>query len=128
MENVVLTQGGYCQQQYIAEQKKQNRNYFLTKALPAGAIIFGADVFLRGSNEKNKADTFIKTVKNYAKEYTISNKKDFSSFFGEFLKMDKFGKWINKVGNKPMFAFLMGAEILINAICVKSIHDWFKNK
>ncbi len=104
-------------------KKTSLKNY-----LPFGVGISAASIASRALLKENRADTFVNTAKNCAKKYTASNKKDIVTFIGDFLKMPDIAKWIDKIGNKKMFAMLFTAGAVTNAWFLAWISNLFFNK
>ena len=118
---VVVKSVNCCQ---INDSSTRRKKYYYQKALPLGFAILGADIAVRGFKKTNRCDSFIKSAKNCIKDYTKEYRGDFSSFFKDFLKLEKAGNWIEKIGNKKMLAFLLVSETLLNASVISCIHKW----
>lgn len=115
-----------CRNQNINQQN--NSDFFYKRALPFGVLISAGTVALRAYPKENRCDTFVKTAKNAAKIYTKENKATISSFFKDFLKLEKAGNWISKVGNKKMFAFLFISGALAEGFFISALHNFFSKK
>ena len=100
---------------------KDIRNY-----IPIGLAVCGTTVGYRAIYRKNRGDTFIKTAKNCAREYTIENKKHISTFLTEFLNNKKLTEKLNKLSNKKMFALLVTAKTLLSATGVAICRNLFR--
>lgn len=112
---------------YIDRNAKVSNSHFYS-FIPAGIAISAAAVGTRAIKKTNRSDTFIKTTKNCAHKYTLENKKELTSFLGDFLNFKSFAQKVDKVGNKKMFALIFGTGIITNTIGAKFIHDVFFNK
>ncbi len=115
-----------CRNQNINQQN--NSDFFYKRALPFGVLISAGSVALRAYPKENRCDTFVKTAKNAAKIYTRENKATISSFFKDFLKFEKAGNWINKIGNKKMFALLFISGAIAEAVFINALHSLFNPK
>lgn len=109
---------------YIDRNAKVS-NSSVINYVPAGIAISAISIGTRALKDVNRSDTFVKTAKNCVKDYTLGNKKDLTSFLGEFLNLKSFAEKVDKVGNKKMFALIFGVGALSNALVAKCIADLF---
>lgn len=116
-----------CRTQNI-NQQNNNSDFFYKRALPFGVLISASSVALRAYPKENRCDTFVKTAKNVAKIYTKENKATISSFFKDFFGAKNFGNWVEKVGNKKMFAFLFISGALVEAGFINALYKLFNPK
>ena len=89
-------------------------------SLAAGAVCWTVgDMALELLDEKNRADSFTKTVKNCAKSHTIGMKDLLGKGVKFFTKKENWQTKINNISNKKFFAGLVATELIANYFLVK---------
>ena len=100
----------------VSMRANRKRNYY-NYAIPLGFALSADCILLRALKKSNRADSFVKTIKNCARDYTVGNKKDLSLFLG---------KWVNNVSNKTMLPLIFLAGGLTNGLFINWLIKLFK--
>ena len=108
------------------EEKKEMIKNDITKNVVPATAISTAWVAVEGiGKDRIKADSFIKTAKNCAKEYSKNNKEFLKDCF-KFFKLENLNQYIDKIGNKTFFAGAFVASILLNIAVISGINQIFQ--
>ncbi len=102
------------------ERKQMIKNDLKENLLPAvgvSVLCVGIDAI---GKEGIKSDSFIKTVKNCAKSYTVEH-RDMIKDFLKMIKLDKLNKYVDKIGNKTLFAGLFTISTLATVLLLAGL-------
>ena len=104
-----------------------NRSQFFSKAVPLGVATTGAGIAYYALNKANRADTYVNTAKNCAKEFTKDGRKTVQELLKK-VKWDSAAEYVGKLSNKKMFAGVAGAAVLVSATIFNTIGKIFNNR
>ena len=127
--NAVFKEGNFM---YIANPQKLSKDErkqmikkdikdFILPAVGASVVCIGLDAI---GKEGIKSDSFIKTAKNCAKAYTVEHRDNIKELL-EMVKLDKLNKYIDKIGNKTLFAGLFTVSTLFTALAIAGVKQIF---